>query len=225
MRKLLLIISLVASFVSPSAHAVPDPKPFTYTLAGGNIGGTLNGVAFSNASWSITMTADATAVTSPSTSWSPLNMVAVNPLLTLTTGLQTQTMSLLNSDSFYWALVSRDYSGFFGGNPFGMTGLAWFEVGDSEFGGERAIYVDGTANFISLTEELELSSPSGFDTSALYAISTDLGDLFVTSNSGENGSFSAAEVVAVPEPSTYALLVGAAALGVGAWRRRRQSVR
>lgn len=85
------------------------------------------------------------------------------------------------------------------------------------------------ATFITTSGSVRGVALSG--SSLFVATATTIGVYNATTGTAINASFLSGftdvnyiAVAAVPEPSTYAALVGLAALGLAAWRRRRQSV-
>ena len=88
-----LSVGLIAFASMLAAPSAADASTLTYTATGGIITGTLGGTPFTDATWSITGTADPANVIS-GTSASPggtipFNFLAMTPLLTITTGSST----------------------------------------------------------------------------------------------------------------------------------------
>jgi hypothetical protein len=91
------LIALASMLAAPSAA---DASTLTYTATGGIITGTLGGTPFTDATWSITGTADPTnVVTGTYLGFFPFNFLAMTPLLTITTGSSTLQATVLTSGS------------------------------------------------------------------------------------------------------------------------------
>jgi hypothetical protein len=196
----------------------------TYTATGGRVTGTLNGTAFTNATWSVTATADAQTVftlTPPSSNqtvfnalngiWTTTNIIPVSTaLMTLTDSANTFTFSLTASGGGAWGITSRDY--WFLQPGHGMASFTYYDT----LGNTPCIYVDGPVNYVGLNTSVSLTGVSGFDT---YTYSTSAGNLVINAENQQAGAFLI--TTAVPESSTYATIAGVGAFGVAAYRRRR----
>lgn len=75
--------------------------------------------------------------------------------------------------------------------------------------------------YISFTNSASFTSPDGW-TLGVIRSTTNSGTTWNDFNTGQELRFSV-NASAVPEPSTYAALAGAAALGLAVWRRRRSA--
>jgi hypothetical protein len=98
------LIALASMLAAPSAA---DASTLTYTATGGIITGTLGENSFTDATWSITGTADPTTVVSgtisdvgPGGPFSvPFNFLAMTPVLTITTGSSTLQANIVTTGS------------------------------------------------------------------------------------------------------------------------------
>ena len=91
------LIALASMLAAPSAA---DASTLTYTATGGIITGTLGGTPFTDATWSITGTADPTNVVSGTLSGViPFKFLAMTPLLTITIGSSTLQATMVTDGS------------------------------------------------------------------------------------------------------------------------------
>lgn len=184
-----------------SAHAAVA----TYTLSGGKISGTLGGVSFSGADFTITADAD------------PDNFV---PGLVFGFPMLSQpgvsTMTIVGFTPFQITNANfgpflADSSAFFGPGT-GYGGFA-FQVSATEMKGIAAVGpLSSLSNNATVTGPLEASTE--------FAFTTTVGDLVLTDVTG-TGTFSGEfPSSAVPEPTSMAIF-GLGALGM-AYRVRRK---
>jgi hypothetical protein len=183
-----------------------------YTMSGGTFSGSLNGVAFTSATYSITATADPANVQTGSYFGYPLYTLLATPSITIN-GFAPATLTA--SD---WKVMSVD-------------------LNNSQSGVSAVIF----GQLLASTPDFELVFPNGsglynnFSTPASYtqadfgvgsgsnSLATSAGALLVTANSGTGTGVGVFTVVAVPEPSTYALT--AIATGVMAYLARRRKAK
>ena len=178
-------------------------QQLTYTETGGNISGSLNGVNFSDALWTITATADSSTATFypvGGSIYAPVWALDVTPTLTITSGSTVLSATLTG-----WDIESRNYSAF---NPPASSGVIMFSDAnaDGKTGVEQgsAAYTAGTsANFNNLQSTGTFTGTSDFDTGTF---ATSAGNLIVSSDSGQPGVFGIT-AAAVPEPSALSLSV------------------
>jgi hypothetical protein len=196
MRKHVAILAVLAV----TMLATQAQSTFTYTETGGNISGSLNGTNFSDATWTITATADpSTATFYPATGglYAPVWAIFVTPTLTITSG-----PTILSATLSGWDVESRDYSF----NPPSIAAAIMFADAnaDGRAGVEQdfAAYTTGTsANFNNLQSPGIFTGTSDFDN---QTFATSAGSLIVSSDSGQPGIFN---ISSVPEPSTLGLSV------------------
>ena len=181
----------------------------TYTLSGGTIDGTLNGVSFSGANFTITADADPAnfvpgGLPSPA---GPLPLLSQTAASTMTiAGFAPFQITTANFGPF---LV--DGSAFLGAG--GALGGFGFDLGTLNGGAFAAIgFVPSLSGNVTVTGGLILSA---------ITYTTDVGDLFVSNFSDFgatfNGEFPSS---AVPEPTSMAIF-GLGSLGM-AYRARRK---
>ena len=215
MTQKFLIILAVSTIAVIGAQA-----ELTYTETGGNISGSLNGVGFLDATWTITATADPTtamfyaAGANNGDIYAPVWSIFVTPTITITSG-----PTILSATLSGWDIESRDYSAF---NPPDTAAAIMFSNADADGNGGveqgNAAYTTGTsANFNNLQSTGDFSGTSDFDT-VTYV--TSAGDLIVSSDSGQPGTFDIT-ITPVPEPSALGL-AALGGLGVLAGFRRRK---
>ena len=185
-----------------------------YTMSGGTFSGSLNGVAFTSATYSITATADPANVQTGSYMGNyPIYTLLATPSITIN-GFAPATLTALD-----WKVMSADLNNM-------STGVSLVAFGQ---------LLANTPDF-----ELQFQNGSGlynkFSTPASYtqadfgvgyggsnSLATSAGALLVTANSGTGTGVGVFTVVAVPEPSTYALT--AIATGVMAYLARRRKAK
>jgi hypothetical protein len=105
-----------------------------------------------------------------------------------------------------------------------VVALTWFNASDNSSAGSFIYNSSGWHNFATIAASSG-ANLTGWSDFVLSAISAD--GTLVWGSGLHNGNtegfimeFSSGYLAAIPEPSTYALLAGAAALGLAAWRRR-----
>jgi len=223
-----LSLGLIAFASMLAAPSAANASTLTYTVTGGLITGTLNGTPFTNATWSITGTADPANVISGTFSFGPKsipnNFLAMAPLLTIATGSSTLQATLVTT-----------------GSAGEQMGLGSFDYGQVVAGLTSDVFISRPANgqYINFAPTMGLQGPgiyttlqspfSGTGVSAARNTnySTDIGILAITSGTGQAGTFtvSAASPSPVPEidPATgsSALSLVAGLLAMVEQRRRR----
>jgi hypothetical protein len=222
-------------FASTSSSA----DPLTYTANGGTsvMSGTVGSLAFTDATWVLTATADPATVLSGTlqagTSNFPTYFLPASVTLQITDSVNgTTTMTLLNYLGGTWGVFSLDYGSFFGpgvgGAGFGVVNTSaapWqfpsqaaeFGLGTGgSFGGTPGIYTDlGTPG-------TWLGGQAGVPITSEY-LDTSLGTMnwSATTSGTSTGSFT---IAPVPEPSTYTMaLAGLACGGYTMFRRRKRA--
>ncbi|MDF3056638.1 MAG: hypothetical protein K0R17_853 [Rariglobus sp.] len=227
---------LLLAFTSLIAAVVADAVPLTslhYQISSGGLNGTLDGVEFSNATWSISASGSPELVGDYAFNLGteiPFKVIPVNvaPVMTITDTVNSWSFDLENSGTLEWFIMEIDYSPMFGpdttGYGFGLFDPAELLAGTSNTHG---FVVLGSATFGNLVtgESFDVSGSSGGGSSgnegAEFLFPTSNGDLLAFAVFGDApGAFSAA--AAVPEPAAFAGLAGLGALGWAAGSRRRR---
>jgi len=224
MKSIVRSWALVALGVLASAgSATPSFAELVYAIDGGSnwlMSGTLNGVAFSNATFLVTATADPATVQSGTFSGLPVNSLGVIPTLSLASaGVQFASVTLQNTNGGSWFVESLDLNSSFpglGNNVFTLSS------GNSGWG------VSSLASFNRLQSVVSYSGDgSAATTSAVgapYNTSGGLLTLTGTTSSVSGATFSIT-AAAVPEidPATggSALSLVAGVLAMIEQRRRR----
>ena len=184
------------------AMLAAQAQQLSYTITGGNISGSLNGVGFSDATWKITATADPSTATFYPTGgpiYASVWAIFVTPTLTITSG-----STILSANLSGWDIESRNYSF----NPPASAGAIMFANANADGRGgveqDWAAYITGTsANFNNLQSTGTFIGTSDFD---LQTFATSAGNLIVSSDSARPGVFDITSAV-VPEPSALSLSV------------------
>ena len=95
-----LSVGLIAFASMLAAPSAADASTLTYTATGGIITGTLGETSFTDATWSITGTADPTnVITGTFSGVAPFKFLAMTPLLTITTGSSTLQATMVANGS------------------------------------------------------------------------------------------------------------------------------
>jgi hypothetical protein len=183
-----------------SAHA----GVATYTLSGGKIDGTLNGVSFSGANFTITADADPD-------NFVPGAIIGIFPMLSQPA---TSTMTI---DGFATFQITSPNFGVFLCDFFVEPGAALGGFGldlDSDIAAFAAFgFVPSLSGNVTIIGELTLSEDVPFTTDAGVLVVTDFSDFGATFT----GEFSSS---AIPEPTSMAIF-GLGSLGM-AYRARRK---
>lgn len=201
-QKSLIGVALVAGagMLSP---AISEAALLNYTLSGGTISGTLNGVSFTDAAYSFSSVADTNNIESGGPApipWTWSRLVPANVTLSIA-GFGSATFMSSSIGLTTLNLSSNSYMVGFGDWSSVPSGMYIFSI------------MEPTA--YSLAGPISLSGSLGFPLNRAY--STNAGILNLTSASG-TGTFA---VTAVPEPSSLILMcLGVAGIG---WKRRKAS--
>ena len=193
---------------------------FTYTMDGGDYTGTINGTPFSNATLTITATADSASVVSSSLGPATMYNLLATPTFTITQGANIWTGTLLQTSGYDWGVNSVVNWGLaFPGN--GIDHVAGFLAGTPIAGVTCLPGVatsGGSGTDLSTATSLSGSHNLG---STPCTLSTSLGSLVISSYNVAPGTFVIAPAGGgnVPLPATLPLLLGG--LGVLAVRRQR----
>jgi len=179
-----------------------------YSADGASISGTLGGVAFANASWSLTATADEglssfSTFTVPNAGTFQLWSLPVAPRLKIQTLASVLEADLLPSANFRWLALS-------GAFPVGPTPKIGFVYTTPSFNPETAAGVFGVPGSF-----VDLRSPASFTGASIFeanTFATTAGSLVISSSSTVPGTF---RIDPVPAP-----LPALAVAGVLSWSRR-----
>ena len=220
--KIRLIMAIAACILVTPVAA--EASNLTYTATGGIITGTLNGTPFTNATWSITGTADPTNVVA-GTAFSglvPYNFLAMTPFLTIQSGSSTLQATLVTSGSI------GEQVGAFSANlnafQSGLTGDVFSYLnGDGSFS-SLGMGAGGTGLYITLQSPF---SGSGIQNAGSGTYSTDIGPMVISAHTGQAATFTVSGASPSPVPeidpatfgSAFALLIGS--LGLVERRARR----
>ena len=220
--KIRLIMAIAACILVTPVAA--EASNLTYTATGGLITGTLNGTPFTNATWSITGTADPTNVVA-GTAFSglvPYNFLAMTPFLTIQSGSSTLQATLVTSGSI------GEQVGAFSANlnafQSGLTGDVFSYLnGDGSFS-SLGMGAGGTGLYITLQSPF---SGSGIQNAGSGTYSTDIGPMVISAHTGQAATFTVSGASPSPVPeidpatfgSAFALLIGS--LGLVERRARR----
>jgi len=183
-----------------------------YTMSGGTFSGSLNGVAFTSATYSITATADPANVQTGAFGGQTLYGLLATPSITIN-GFAPATLTA--SD---WKVMSVDLNNMSTGFSVVIFGQLLANTPDFElqFSNGSGLY----NNFSTVASYTQADFGLG---SGSNSLATSAGALLVTANSGTGTGVGVFTVVAVPEPSTYALT--AIATGVMAYLARRRKAK
>ena len=218
-----LSVGLIAFASMLAAPSAADASTLTYTATGGIISGTLGETSFTDATWSITGTADPANVIS-GTSASPggpipFNFLAMTPLLTITTGSSTLQATMVANGSIgqQVGVFSIDLSA-------DLSGLGLDVFGYLDEDGSTFSNIFGVAGFGLYTDLQSPFSGSGEQfTSSGFNTNVGLFDVSEFTDQGATFTVSGGSPSSVPEidpnslGSVLALVVGS----LGLLERRR----
>jgi hypothetical protein len=221
-----LSVGLIAFASMLAAPLAADASTLTYTATGGIITGTLGGTPFTDATWSITGTANPANVVSGTISdvgpggpfSSPFNFLAMTPLLTITTGSSTLQATIVTTGStgqqvgVFSADLGALFSGF-AGDSFGYLEGDGSVVNGSFGLNGLGLYTDLQSPFFGSGSQ----STSDFNTNVgLFVVSefTDQGATFIVSGGSPS---------AVPEidPNSLGSVLALVLGSLGLLERRR----
>jgi hypothetical protein len=213
--------------------------PLNYTADGGTsvISGTVGSLAFTNATWVLTATADPSTVLSGTLQFGMSNLptyfLPASVTLQIADSVNgTTTMTLLNYLGGTWGVLSADYSSLLGAGA-GALGFGAFNTSAepwqissqaAEFGLVTGGGFGGTAGAYNNlgTPGIWLGGQASAPVTSEYLV-TSLGTMSwsATTDGISSGSFT---IAAVPEPSTYAMaLAGIACAGFRMFRHRKRT--
>jgi len=184
-----------------------------YTMSGGTFSGSLNGVSFTSATYSITATADPANVQTGNYMGQPLYTLLATPSITIN-GFAPATFTA--SD---WKVMSLDLNNISAGDSVVAFGQLLANTPDFEL-----TFPNGSGLYNNFSTPATYNSYGDFAVgSGSNSLATSAGALLVTAYSGTGSMVGVFTVVAVPEPSTYALT--AIATGVMAYLTRRRKAK
>ena len=183
-----------------------------YTMSGGTFSGSLNGVAFTSATYSITATADPANVQTGSYFGYPLYTLLATPSITIN-GFAPATLTA--SD---WKVMSVDLNNSQSGVSAVIFGQLLASTPDFEL-----VFPNGSGLYNNFSTPASYTQADFGVSSGSNSLATSAGALLVTANSGTGTGVGVFTVVALPEPSTYALT--AIATGVMAYLARRRKAK
>jgi hypothetical protein len=204
-----------------SAPALAIPTT-TFTITGGGITGTLNGTAFTNATWTVSAQVDTSTQTTASNP--PVDLYkadAPSPSLTVTFGGTTLSATLTSPNWRVWS------ASIFGAQSY--LAIADEVTPDAPMGGFMFNFVDTSfyVDFQTLVTPASFSTQTGgFDTGT-YDTNLGSGTFIITGSNADPAAFCVGipanqcivPGAGVPVPGTLALLI-ASGLGLLSVRRR-----
>ncbi len=210
----LLGLALVLALALMAPAAAQAGQLLSYTLNGGNITGTLNGVAFSNASYTLTAVADTANLTTGV--YGGIFPYYFIPATTVT--ITVGGLTPVDFTTLVWGPISIDYSAILGA---GAGGIGFYDSGFTTSGFGMIAASGGLYN--NLSSPGSFTGLSGTPANAIY--STTGGDLIITD--ATNNQPSTFTIAPVPEPATLvsAGLGGGLALGLARRRARAAAAR
>ena len=220
-----LSVGLIALASMLAAPLAADASTLTYTATGGIITGTLGETSFTDATWSITGTADPTTVVTGTGGpieglFLPFNFLAMTPLLTITTGSSTLQATIVTTGSTgqqvgVFSVDAGAYSSGLGIDLFGYLegdGTTLFASGLGVLG--SGLYTDLQSPF----------SGSG-DQSKSGDLSTNVGLFIITAYNSQASTFTVSgdSPSAVPEidPNSIGSVLALVLGSLGLLERRR----
>ena len=218
-----LSVGLIAFASMLAAPSAADASTLTYTATGGIITGTLGETSFTDATWSITGTADPANVIS-GTSASPggtipFNFLAMAPLLTITTGSSTLQATIVPDSSIgqQVGVLSIDLSA-------DLSGLGLDVFGYLDEDGSTFSNIFGVAGFGLYTDLQSPFSGSGEQfTSSGFNTNVGLFDVSEFTDQGATFTVSGGSPSAVPEidPNSLGSVLALVLGSLGLLERRR----
>jgi hypothetical protein len=188
-----------------------------YTATGSGINGSLGGTPFSDASWTLTATADEQLSSNtiiPAGPAGSFNLwsLPVSPRLKIETTAALFEADLLAAGSFRWLALSGTF-------PFGPTPKIGFVYTTPSFQPETAAGVFGVpGSFVNLRSPTSVAGPSIFET---LTYPTSAGSLVISSSSEVPGTF---QITPVPTPLPALALAAAFSSSRRLRARRRRSL-
>jgi hypothetical protein len=217
-----LSIGLIAFASMLAAPLAANASNLTYTATGGLITGTLNGTPFTDATWSITGTADPTTVVSGTYfGVAPGNFLAMAPMLTIGTGSSTLQATLVTSGSTgeQVGVFSMDFNAFLTGVSVDVFGYVYGDGSASVFG----MGVEGSGLYFDLQSPFSGTGAQNGGIDGTYY--TDIGLLNITSHNSQVATFtvSGGSPSAVPEidPNSLGSVLALVLGSLGLLERRR----
>jgi PEP-CTERM motif len=183
-----------------------------YTMSGGTFSGSLNGVSFTSATYSITATADPANVQTGNYLGYPLYTLLATPSITIN-GFAPATLTA--SD---WKVMSLDLNNSQPGAS--VVSFSQYLANTPDF---ELFFLNGSGLYNNFSTSASYNQANFAVSSGSNSLATSAGALLVTANTATGTGVGSFTVVAVPEPSTYALT--AIATGVMAYLARRRKAK
>ena len=220
-----LSVGLIAFASMLAAPSAVDAATLTYTATGGIITGSLGETPFTDATWSITGTADPTNVVTGTGGpveglFLPFNFLAMTPLLTITTGSSTLQATIVTTGSTgqQVGVFSVDAGAFSSGLGIDLFG---YLEGDGSTLFDSGLGVLGSGLFTDLQSPL---SGSG-DQSRAGDLNTNVGLFIMTGYISQASTFTVSgdSPSAVPEinPNSLGSVLALVLGSLGLLERRR----
>ena len=215
-----LSVGLIAFASMLAAPSAADASTLTYTATGGIISGTLGETSFTDATWSITGTADPTnVITGTFSGFAPFKFLAMTPLLTITTGSSTLQATMVANGSIgqQVGVFSIDLSA-------DLSGLGLDVFGYLDEDGSTFSNIFGVAGFGLYTDLQSPFSGSGEQfTSSGFNTNVGLFDVSEFTDQGATFTVSGGSPSAVPEidPNSLGSVLALVLGSLGLLERRR----
>ena len=215
-----LSVGLIAFASMLAAPSAADASTLTYTATGGIISGTLGETSFTDATWSITGTADPTnVITGTFSGVAPFKFLAMTPLLTITTGSSTLQATMVANGSIgqQVGVFSIDLSA-------DLSGLGLDVFGYLDEDGSTFSNIFGVAGFGLYTDLQSPFSGSGEQfTSSGFNTNVGLFDVSEFTDQGATFTVSGGSPSAVPEidPNSLGSVLALVLGSLGLLERRR----
>lgn len=209
-RRFATVVLMAFGFAGVGWSNAAHSSLITYTLTGGTIDGTLNGVAFSNASFTMTATADPSAFIIENDSGVILYRQAATTTMTM------PGFSPFQITTPTWGPLILDYTGVVPNLWYGGFGARF--TSPVETVGATAVTTTGVTGDVINGD----GSLAGMFTMSQRTFSTTAGDLVISGESDQGATFiSSASAVPEIDPAGMASVLALVTGGLGLLERRR----